>query len=301
MIRINLLPEKEVKRRRAVERVVPARQVSPLTILILAAMFALIGGYYYFGIQRRLSAKQKTERDLRSQVESRDSEIQKLQKGAMELQQVERITKSMLDIVYALDPEDRLLWSEKLNQLSDLVPGNVFIMHLTVSEAITKEETAGSRRQRTAWLNEQKTKAKSKKPPKAGETAPPPIYYPKIIQTLLIQSVAYSENDAERIRLINEFHDNLMNGFNGQAKIKADFMKGFTGQIEIGDVIPRVVGGRTVAEFSFTLKSKPTEARDVEKPASGPSPEKISAPESAPEAKGGGQPAGAKGGKEAIE
>ena len=160
MIRINLLPEKEAKRRRAAERAVPARQISPLTLLVLAAMFGAIGSYYYFGIKKRQSGVQSVARDLRTEGERLDTEIEKRKKSAAELQKVESISKSMLDIVYALDPEDRLLWSEKINQLSDLVPANVYVTNLTVTEAIAKKETAGSRRQRSEWQKEQAVKSK---------------------------------------------------------------------------------------------------------------------------------------------
>jgi Tfp pilus assembly protein PilN len=265
MIRINLLPEKEIKRRRA-ERAAPTGQFSGLTMAIVAAIFALIGGYYYFGIYRRQATVASAARVQRNRRDLLDTQIEKRQRSAQELQKVERLSKSMLDIVYALDPEDRLLWSEKINQLSDLIPTNVYVTNLTVTEAILKKETAGSKRLLADWQRDAAGKAKSKAQQKVAEAGrPATIFYPEIVQTLQIQAIASSENDAERIRLINEFYDNLKKGMN--AKIKADFMKGFMDRIEIGDVAPRAMGGRNVADFSFTLKTKPTGARDTELPA----------------------------------
>ena len=59
-----------------------------------------------------------------------------------------------------------------------------------------------------------------------------------------------------------------MKGANEQAKVvKSDFMKGFTSTIEIGDVAPQNVGGRNVAMFSFTLKTKLNAPKDLEEPA----------------------------------
>ena len=264
MIRINLLPEKEVKRRRAAEVAVPAHRVSPPTILILVAMFALLGGYYYLGIHKRLTAAQRTERDLRNKKEKLDGEIEKRQEGALELQKVENLTKSMLDIVYSLDPEDRLLWSQKLNQISDLVPANVWVTGITVTETIAKKETAGSKRQRKQWEMEQLAKGKVKKGRKGLEGGPAPVFYPEISQSLQIHAIAYSETDAERIRLINEFHANLFKGVNEQARLRDDFTKGFRPGIDIGPISPRIVGGRNVADFSFTLKTNPTVPKDQE-------------------------------------
>jgi len=263
MIRINLLPEKEVKRRRAAEVAVPARRVSPPTILILVAMFALLGGYYYLGIHKRLTAAQRTERDRRSKKENLDTEIEKRQKGALELQKVENLTKSMLDIVYSLDPEDRLLWSQKLNQISDLVPANVWVTGVTITESIAKKETAGSKRQRKQWELDQLAKGKVKKGGRKGlEGGPPQVFYPEISQSLQIHAIAYSETDAERIRLINEFHANLFKGVNEQARLRDDFTRGFRPGIDIGPISPRIVGGRNVADFSFTLKTIPTVPKD---------------------------------------
>jgi len=263
MIRINLLPEKEVKQRRAAERIGPARQVSPLTMLIIAAVVVLLGSFYYFGVQRRVASRKVAEDSLNEQVNRLTKEIAKRKEGAMKLQEAERITKSMLDIVYALDPENRLLWSEKLNQLSDLLPQNVYISRLIVTEAVSKKETASSKRQHDQWVAEQKAQGKKTTGKAAQAGAPPTVYYPEIVQTLQLTGIAYSESDSERIRLINEFYNNLLRGSNEAAKISADFMKGFAKQIDFGGAIPRVVGGRGIAEFSFTLRSKPTAPKDL--------------------------------------
>jgi len=258
MIRINLLPEKETKkRRRVVERPTPQRKVSPLTVLVALLIVAAIAGYYYYGIRRPLAAKHKRKTELELKIKNLDKQIAKIRDSVAGLKAAESITKDMLNIVYALDPPDRILWSEKLNQISDLVPDNVYITRITVTETIKKKETLESQKRRREWAAAHK-KRKGRRKSATTEKAPAPVYYPEITQTLTIRAIAYSENESDRIRLINEFYDNLMSGTNPQAKISEDFMKGFKGTIEYGDIAPKVVGGRQVAEFSFKLRTKPT-------------------------------------------
>ncbi|KPL12987.1 hypothetical protein AMJ85_00665 [candidate division BRC1 bacterium SM23_51] len=263
MIRINLLPEKEVKRRRAARPAVPARQVSPLTILIAVAVVAVLGGYYHVGVRRPLIEKRAEEVKLESELGKVNKDIEGLRKGVAELKAAESISKSMLEIAHALDPEDRLLWSEKLNQFSDLAPDNVFITRVTVAESITKTETFESERRRKEWRERQKTKAKAKR--RKGELPgePTPIYYPQIMQTLTIEAIAHAETESERIRLMSQFHDNLLSGTNAKGRIETDFMKGFTGRIEWGSFDQEVVGGRSVAKFSFTLTTRPTSPKSA--------------------------------------
>ncbi|MCX8036521.1 MAG: hypothetical protein N3D11_05600 [Candidatus Sumerlaeia bacterium] len=259
MIRINLIPEKAGARPAAAPtRVRPDEAVSPLTYLIVLAIVAAIGGYYYFFVYQRVNAKRLEAANAESKVKAITKEIDSLRESAEELRKAESISQSMLDIVYAIDSEDRVLWAEKLNQLSDLIPDSVYIKRITVSEQIAKVETAESKKQRAEWQAKQKTKGKVKKGA-TPEGAPTPIFYPQITQELKIYGLTYSENEAERIRLINEFHDNLKSGINKDVKV--DFLKGFVGQISYGDVAPNIIGGRPVAEFSFTLRTKPTSPR----------------------------------------
>ncbi len=259
MIRINLIPEKAGARPAAAPtRARPDEAVSPLTYLIVLAIVAAIAGYYYFFVYQRLNSKRLEAANAENKVTAITKQIDALREGAEELRKVSSISQSMLDIIYAIDSEDRILWAEKLNQLSDLIPDSVYIRRITVSEQIAKVETAESKKQRTEWQAKQKTKGKVRKGATA-EGAPTPIYYPQITQELKIYGLTYSENEAERIRLINEFYDNLKTGTNKD--IKANFLKGFTGQIVYGDVAPNIVGGRPVAEFSFTLKTLPTSPR----------------------------------------
>lgn len=261
MIRINLLPEKEVKRRR-LGPAGPARQVSPLTILIAGAVVALLGGYYYLGVRRPLVQRRADERALVQRLEVLDKEIEQHREGVAELKAARSISESMLEIVWALDPDDRLVWSEKLNDLSDLVPDGVYMTRLTVKESIKKAETFESQRRRKEYREKHEAEqkgAKRRAAPLPGE--PVPIFYPEITQTLTIQAIAYSESEPERIRLMSQFYDNLMSGTNPKNSAKVAFMKGFTGAIDYGAFAPRVVGGRNVAEFSFTLETKPARQR----------------------------------------
>jgi Tfp pilus assembly protein PilN len=262
MIRINLLPEKEVKRRRrrVKERAaVPTRQVSPMTIVIAVVVFGLVGSYAYFFVHRRLANQREANDSQRQELARLDKQIEGRKDAVQELKDAEQIAESMLDIVYALDPEDRLLWSKKLNQLSDLLPDSVYITRITVTERIQRKETLASQRRRKEYQEEvrmlRKTQGRRARP---SRPAPAPIYYPEVVQTLQIAAIAYSESGPERIRLIDQFRDHLTSGRHPKRNLTANFMEGFAGTLDYGDISQAVVGGRNVARFSFILRTKPT-------------------------------------------
>ena len=294
MIRINLLPEGAAQPTRATERVIPSEQVSAKTYLIMLAIAAVLGALYYFGIHYRTAWRRIETQGLEAQVDGINKKIQQRQKGMAGLKAREAITKSLLDIVYALDPEDRLLWSEKLNQLSDLIPDTVYLTHLTVIEQVGQKETAGSKRRQQEWADQQKAKTDQAKgkPVRTAKAsgAPPKINYPVITQTLEMASIADAESEADRLGLMNEFYSNLMKGQNEKAKIQSDFMRGFNSEIAYGVYARKTVGGRNVSEFSFTLTTKPTGPRFAEEPAAAETSKAGEAAESKGEAKpkGGG-------------
>ena len=255
MIRINLLPTKQTKTRATVERTSSGSQVSPVTLLIIVAVVAVLGGWWYLLIQKPKMAKSGERNTLAAEVKSIDTEITDLRERVVPLKKMDAIGESMLDIVNALDPDDRLLWSAKLNQISDLIPDNVYITRLTVTEEIRKVETAGSKRRRTQYDEKMKTWTRNQGP---KPTPPPQIFYPEVTQTLTIYGIAYSQSEPERIRLINSFWDNLKNGHNPKTNVQVGFMDGFLGTINYGVVETKDYGGRRVADFSFTIRTQPT-------------------------------------------
>lgn len=260
MIRINLLPEKEGKKRprAAVERATSPRQVSPLTIVILAGMVVAIGGFYYFAAVKPLKGKEEKASRLKAKEAELDKEINSI-KGSVEILKVsESITRSMLDIVDALDPEDRLLWSQKLNEISDLVPDNVYITRIKVDEAIKQRETVNSLRRHKEWMEAYGTKKKRARVKGPVPAEPPRIYYPEIVQTLTIQAVAHAENEEERMRLINQFWDNLDTGVNEKTEVRTEFPSGFDGSPQYGNMTPKEIQAHRVKEFSFVLRTQPT-------------------------------------------
>lgn len=265
MIKINLIAEAEAKPRRAARA---PSQYSPLTILIAIAVAAALFGYYYLGIKRPLNARRQQASALKSEVDRLTKSIEEKQQKVAGLKELQDISESMLEIVNALDPEDRILWSEKLNQISDLVPDNVYITRIQLTEKVTKRETAASKRARAEWEAQQKGKRKGRR---RGTVpgAPKPVYYPEIVHTLVITAIADSESENERLRLMNQFHDNLASGTNPKTKVQCDFLKGFQKVINYGRYQQRLIGDREVAEFSFTLKTKPTSPKKSTKKTGG--------------------------------
>jgi len=262
MIRINLLPEKEVKRgRRRAEAAAPSAQSSPLVLLILLALIAGVGGYYYYYVRLPLVEARDAEAQLQKEIRDIDAELDKRRTTVAMLKEIQSAGANLLEVVQALDPDERILWSEKMNYLTDLKPDNVFVTQITVDERIENKETPSSvRRRDEARVRIEAAKAKAKANEKVDERLPDQTFYPEITQTLSIKGIAYSENQAERIRLINEFYDNLQKGRNERKNkdLTVDFMHGFKDNIEFPSFTPQVVGERNVAEFTFTLETIPT-------------------------------------------
>jgi len=242
MLRINLLPEQETRRRREV--VAAPAGISPLTILIIVVYSSLVGGYFYFGVRRPLMNLRQQERTLKEKVDGLDKGIKAYQADSEKLGRIQYMARLMSDIVEALDPPDRLLWSKKLNQISDLKPENVYVSLIRMTEEITEEA---------------KGKPKAAKAPAAKEaaaTATAQLLFPPTFQRLEVRAVTDTENASEVFRLQREFHDNLKTGVNKRDNLTTDFFESFD-RIEPGNVTRPEVGGRSAYEFSFTLTAKP--------------------------------------------
>jgi Tfp pilus assembly protein PilN len=261
MIRINLMPERDVRRRRTRARAAPTRQVSPLTILAIAALVVVAAGYYYTQIYRPINQLEREKESKANKLAKVNRDIEALEPKVETLKEAALITDALLKVVYALDPVDRLLWSRKLNQVSDLVPDNVYIVRIGVTEDIKRQEAKSSKQRVDDWEAAQKkgrkkrgrAKAKTKAGPK-----PESIYFPVITQTLRLTGVAYSDNPDDLIPLINQFYKNLKEGSNAQTGVRHEFMRGFRPTIDYGSFIPQKLGGRQVLRFDFTLTTVPT-------------------------------------------
>ena len=74
-------------------------------------------------------AKKTEVAKLQAKVDKKRGEI-----GYLEA--IEKIQRTQLEVLSNLDPPDRLLWSEKLNLVSDLKPKNLYLMEIEVKESV---------------------------------------------------------------------------------------------------------------------------------------------------------------------
>ena len=251
MIRINLLPVEERKRRRmkpsaeAMGAAPSGGGISPLTVLILLLCYAVVVvlGYWVY--------KQKVE-DERTLKEKRDAlaevkkEIKSIEKQYAEIKKLKELTQNQLEVLNALDPVDRLLWAEKINMIAELIPDGVYITQIMVKENVQEKETPESLKAYDEWV----------KKGKQG-TRPRPIKKPIITQYLTLDGVSRAELPEDRLRLISAFNEALQTFHwkTSSGKIHK-FYDHFRGEIDPSDMEVIRIENIPVTKFSFTLTTK---------------------------------------------
>jgi Tfp pilus assembly protein PilN len=259
MIRLNLLPQDEKSRRRRSSRPSSSEPyhgggggggtgdgTSPLVyLLVIPAFLIAIGAFayiYYMDVyqpEQERDALQVTLDDLRAEVSDLEGQYANLREALYQYEQQARVVDILM-------PTNRILWSEKLYQISQCVPDNVYITHIEVNETVNEIETVESIEARLAWeVEPEETRS---------PTPPEPILVPSIIQTLNIDGIAYSDEVDERIGMVLHFRDNLFNhvgwGETGQVR---RFMDHFAEAPRIEYNRIRDVAGVLVNEFRMVL------------------------------------------------
>lgn len=247
MIKINLLPPEMAKGKKEKVKMPKAPSSgTPVVVLILIILFAASGGFAYWVI----SQKMESDRKVKSAQRDRDNleeQVQEQREEFKELVDLRFLLENKIAVLKALSPEDRLLWSEKLNMLADLIPKGVYLTDIRVTEDIKQVETEASKERRRKW-NEGGSQ---------GEE-PPMVKKPQITQTLVLSGITWAEDPEQRLQLILRFHDALMNYQTaGQTGRTRRFMDNFQEQIRIDPTWVEQVAGRTVNRFKLILKTKP--------------------------------------------
>ena len=194
-----------------------------------------------------------------------NAKVDKKKEQLGDLAEIEKLGQDRLEVLSVLDPPDRLLWSEKLNLISDLRPPNVYIRLIKLTEEEDKIETVASKKARSNWEKNKEKGIKPKKP------KPAKVYRPLITQTLKLYGYSYapqsgSANPEEQaIQSFLDFQEALAThiandaGSNSVTATKRSFMHGLdpVKEIEIGEWKKQKVGDRVVISFEFSMKTKP--------------------------------------------
>lgn len=251
MIRINLLPVSE-KKRRALRRTPEGREpgiagpgVSPFTIIILVICFALVAVLAYLIYMQKVEDERLLQ-EKRDQVKYYEDEISKIQKDYVAIKKLLDLTTNQIEILRALDPPNRILWSEKLNMLAELVPDGIYLTRIKVDEEVKEVETEDSKRQYKQWLDGGKKGAR-----------PPAIKKPIITQTLYLYGISRAELPEDRLRLISSFSEALktFSWKNREGEVRS-FFEHFAGEIDTSELVVTRIEGVSVTQFTFIMKTK---------------------------------------------
>lgn len=136
MLKINLLPP-ELRRRKKRKVVVFEATQTLLILIIVCELIAFLSVYVFINI--KVTNKQKELKGIRA-------EIDKLQEEVREVRNLEEDAKKLEKRIQIIDQLmfSRLSWARKLNELSNLVPENVWLVSLSLSQAAVSQPGGSS-------------------------------------------------------------------------------------------------------------------------------------------------------------
>lgn len=245
MIKINLLPQEMTGGKAAgTGSQASGAALVALVLIVLFAVDILLGGFLYYQFseakQRQAAVEQKAK-DVAAALEEQEAAFQEFE---FSIERMERI----IEVAESLDPDDRLLWSRKLNMLPLLIPDGVFLTQVAVTQRVTEVETEESLQSRNQWEKTRK-----------GEP-PAIIKIPVYTQTLFLDGLAYVEQGTENQRLsqIITFNYNMRDN---EVKLPYDeeesrFLEGFMPNIGSSAAEEVTMDSRAVTQFRFTITTK---------------------------------------------
>jgi Tfp pilus assembly protein PilN len=257
MIRLNLMPAEDrrrgggasARRPSTAGPGTPARSAgtSPLVMLLLFPIVAGALAFAGYTFYQEKYLPQKTKEERQAALETLRAEVAQLEQQYAGLRETYDLYRRQARVINILMPENRLLWAEKLNQISACIPDNVYVTRIGVDEEVDQIEAPESIEARAAW---------EALPEGERGPEPTPLMIPSIVQTLSIEGITFADEDDRRIRLVLDFRDNLTShqaeGLNGEIR---RFMDHFAGVPHISYNRIRDLAGVTVNEFQLVLES----------------------------------------------
>lgn len=247
MIKVNLLPQELLGKGSSQK----AQQSSDGGLVVFLALFGfvvVVGTIFGYSIHAQYQAE-KAKKEAEARAKTLEGELRALRVEYEELELMLRILQNQKAVLDALDPPDRLLWSKKLNMLPMLVPENVFLTDIVLTEKVSEIETEESLKATQAWVA-------------AGSkgTPPPKEKVPVIDQKMDMTGLAYSpEGKSEnRLQRITEFRTNLESKdvkipYTGKSE---RFIVGFRRTVGISAIELSSVMERDVSKFTFSLQAE---------------------------------------------
>jgi len=251
MIRINLLEEGEKAKRpkKAREEIIFAKPQAITQYLIIAtiilALIPIFIGYKKYSKVKEVINRVEEEKNKKTTF---DKDLNELKKKSAAVKEVIDTLRNQVEIITRLTPgESGIYWSEKLDYLSDLIPENIYILNLKITETVKEVETQESVKTRQDWEKNKKVGAPPKKQTR-----------PLIEQRLIVTCIAQAEERENRIRLMTTFQDAMKNHTtirNGKAR---RFMDNLQDLISISGIKTVNSYGVECGQFTITLIYKST-------------------------------------------
>lgn len=266
MIKINLLPQNSQKGLGG-SKGATVNRGAMLVVLLALLMAALNGGALWMALSCIWTAKAELA-GVQSKLDLVNEQIQKRMTEAEQVKKFRDVVKNQMDVLQSLDPPERMLWCEKLNMLSNLIPADVFISEINVTEQVEMVETEASKAARLKWEKAEK---------KVG-TEPAPVKRPLISYLMKVTGVALGRDNVEQFNNVMKFHKAMTTYSIKDAQGRErKFMDGFDPNINLGSIEATVSEGEAVNQFTFTLRTKTM--GEEKKPEAGQSPQVAAAGE----------------------
>lgn len=252
MIKINLLPPE--LRGKKVGETIPAGPMAGRLFVAVAILATVIiaGGvvyYYWSKVTEAVLACEEMDQKVTRLQKLYDAQFSKNQEMKKKWDRM----KIQEEILNSLMPSNPLLWSEKMNMVSNAIPSGVYVTQLSVEESTDMVETDHSRKMREDY---EVKKSQLKK----GETLeePPVVKKPIIKQTLSIKAASTGKDDNERFDKMLQFERALKNySITNSKGEKRTLMDNFIPEIAIGTAESTTLDGMIVWAFEFKLITKP--------------------------------------------
>jgi len=244
MIKINLVPAELAGKKRREK--IAAPKPSFIVTLVVIGLFVVVICEGLL-MHRAKAASDKALKTAISESDEVKGKIDGLEGEYQALKYIKMLVANQIEILNSLNPTNRLLWSEKLNMLADLIPPNVYITDLLMTESVNNVETLESQQRRAEWE-------------KAGKkgTAPAVVKKPVIKQSLRITGITFAENSEKRLQLVVDFLNALQEySYRTTSGETRRFMENFDDFVKIVNIPTVVVQGVEVSQFIFVISSRP--------------------------------------------
>jgi hypothetical protein len=253
MIQINLLDQTQARNRTRRTGPTPGGGggqgsiFGSLVVFWVALFMVGANGYVGWTLYQKVSSSGDEARRLRAEIADVEKQIATHQEKSEVIRNFQSVLTNQKEVLRTLDPADRILWCEKVNMLSGLIPQDVFVSDVDIVEVVELIETEQSRKAREKWEAQPKNKRAD-----APEIVKKPVIHYKVTMT----GLATGRDSVVQFDNVLAFHKAMM----AHQQTMADgtvrrFMDGFVQNVEFGMIESTTYEGVPVNKFVFNLRT----------------------------------------------